>query len=102
MPTEIDFNSWYVDLSSTEYREITLSSDADELVCICHEDDWYLSNTNEPSNPNNPFPVLKGQTWSLVLGRRRTKAQTLVAYARSKSIDGAILHCYVTVPPDGV
>jgi hypothetical protein len=102
MSTEIDFDSWYVDLSSTEYREITLAVDADEVLSVCYDDDWYLSNTDTPDDPEKPFPVKKSQSWSLVLGRRRTRAGTLVAYAKSKSVDGAILHCYATIPPDGV
>lgn len=102
MPTEIDFETWYLDLSSTSYRAIVLEADADEVICICNEDDWYLSSVESPTDPNKPFPVVKGQSWSLVLGRRRTHAQTIVAYAKSKSVDGAILHCYVTIPPAGV
>jgi hypothetical protein len=102
LPTEVDFDSWYVELSSTEYREITLIVDADEISCICYDDDWYLSSTNTPDDPNKPFPLKKSQSWSLVLGRRRTHVQTLIAYAKSKSLDGAILHCYATVPPAGV
>jgi hypothetical protein len=98
----IQIQTWFIELSTSSFTPIVLEVDSDEILTVCNDDDWYICHTSDPTDDKIPFPIPKGNPWSLVFGVRRLDAGSTIGYAKSKSVEGAILHCYNTLPPPGI
>jgi len=93
-----DFKTWYVQINNETFTEVILPVDADEVLLVCHDDDWLICDIPNPSDSHIPFPILASQHWSLVLMYRRTRAGTIIGYAKSTSKSDIILHCFNSSP----